>query len=265
MIRQISRYDSPPLDEVASGVIFQPISGLRLPHFGLFWKDLFEEFPRCQHAAPIDFGSPAMGDADGFPVPWPRIWLVSERDDRLIQLQQDRFLLNWRSGKNRVQYESYGKLFGEFEALWGRFLSFLSQAHLPAPKLTHFELTYVNLIQSKTGTQSLADLSKVLRFGNWTGKEARYFDRPPSLVTWSLQFPLPKDRGTIAVKMNPAVSKSTGQELIRLELAARSNTPEPGMTMAEWFDVAHEAIVLGFEDLTETNAQFELWGKQGNG
>ena len=37
------------------------------------------------------------------------------------------------------------------------------------------------------------------------------------------------------------------------------------MTMAEWFDVAHEAIVLGFEDLTETNAQFELWGKQGNG
>ena len=90
----LADYDRPPVIEVVYGVMFAPLTDWKLPHTGMFWQRIFDEFPRCEHAPPIigrdDFIDPTTG------LPIPRVWLLNDMDDSLVQLQSGRFLFNWR-------------------------------------------------------------------------------------------------------------------------------------------------------------------------
>src|SRR4051812_31939363 len=100
-------YANPPIVELVLGAQFSPLTKFTSGHFGLFWKELgddwtdpedrllladqFELFdrPRPSHPAGIELRIERVSGPG-------RFWLSHRNKDRLIQLQATRFHFNWR-------------------------------------------------------------------------------------------------------------------------------------------------------------------------
>jgi uncharacterized protein (TIGR04255 family) len=94
----LPEFDVPPVDEVVFGMLTQPVAGLAIPHFGRFWESVKDTYPKCQEAPPIlplveTFGDQAATmNLELSDVPLPRVWLVSESENYLIQLSATGFI-----------------------------------------------------------------------------------------------------------------------------------------------------------------------------
>ena len=83
--------DKPPIEEVVCGFVFapQPVDTM---DFGVYWETRRDEFPTRQvHPAILEGGTLLQMGA-----PPMRSWLISADDSRVLQLQNDRFFINWR-------------------------------------------------------------------------------------------------------------------------------------------------------------------------
>lgn len=103
--RTLPDYEDPPVVETVLGVQFAPLQGWSVPHFGLFWNEIKNEYPNFQVQPPVpgDVGfsvgleigprvAPRLEVSAIAPV---RCWLFNESRSRLIQVQSDRFMHNW--------------------------------------------------------------------------------------------------------------------------------------------------------------------------
>lgn len=146
------KFGKPPLREVAIAVLFQPLAGLAQPHVGQYWELIREHFPKAVDQPPVEpylesggRGRPAFQLQVG-PPPLRRSWFISEDDERLVQLQSDRFIHNWRGdGANYPHLEDLWTSFAE------RFSQFVSWAHdegIGSVEPFQLELTYVNIIEA---------------------------------------------------------------------------------------------------------------------
>jgi uncharacterized protein (TIGR04255 family) len=87
------KLDAPPIIEVMCGVFFPPIGGLDPIVAGGWWHSVKETYPK--HSI-----QPAVTEASGIFVSQGtaplRSWLISGDDEWVIQVQPDRFYVNWR-------------------------------------------------------------------------------------------------------------------------------------------------------------------------
>ena len=47
MSADLPSFDAPPVNETVLGVEFTPLAKWSIPHFGLFWSRIRDEYPRC--------------------------------------------------------------------------------------------------------------------------------------------------------------------------------------------------------------------------
>jgi hypothetical protein len=149
------RFDSPPVVEVACSVLFSAAKPLRGLHIGLYVERIRRDFPRIEEVPPLvamiePRDSGAVGLEIGFAVgplpPLRRIWLISEDGRNLIQLQEDRFVFNWKKAAADDRYPSYDEVIERFDTQFVRFLAFLADQDIGPLAYRQFELTYVNHI-----------------------------------------------------------------------------------------------------------------------
>src|SRR5262245_29707669 len=122
--RSLPKFERPPVIETALGVQLAPIANFTAGHYGWFWKHYLDaSWIKAQdsHRLPPQFekfGEQGEWQLPGPPVviqhaPQPdRILLINASDDRIIQLQNDRFHYNWR--KRTGDYPSFAKIYPEF-------------------------------------------------------------------------------------------------------------------------------------------------------
>ena len=67
---------------------------------------------------------PAFSFVSGLP-PLPRCWFLNDTETRLIQLQADRFIHNWRKVTGKEEYPRYEAIRDEFIDRWDEFCMFL--------------------------------------------------------------------------------------------------------------------------------------------
>lgn len=258
-MKSIAKYKKPPVVEVVTGVVFEPVRGLTIGHYGLFWKRILKEFPEAKHAIPIGLEGAQLTE----PYLVPRLWLGNSESGELVQLQADRFYFNWREGSNRPSYSTYSTIYGEFCRWWKQYVGFLVEMKLAEPRVIRCELTYINHIPQGAGWSSMTDVGKIIAPVAWR-KGATGFLPPPKIFTWNATFEMPDGKGNLIAKMNPAYRGQENKEMIVvLELAAGGapqGSNEHGLE--SWFDTAHEWIVKGFEDITDGNVQRSIWEKQ---
>lgn len=253
-------YDRPPVIETVYGVKFTPLTGWMLPHTGVFWQRISEDFPRVEHAPPIGDTVVAIS-ATGLPL--PRVWLISKDDDRLIQLQSGRFLYNWRNREQAGPYPRYETLSQVFFGIFQDFRNFVDDHRLGEVEVLEYELTYINHIVEPQGWKFPEHIGRVMEQLTWQEGLCTFLPRPSTMI-WQARFPFLKTSGELLVKLNPAKYAQDDRQLIVLELSARGKPAEaPLDNMEDWFSHAHEWIVRGFEDLTSDEAQKQLWGKHG--
>jgi uncharacterized protein (TIGR04255 family) len=142
------KLDRPPINEVICGFIFEP-APVDVLDFGVYWERRRGDFPNKElHPALFDEG-PIINFRGGMLT---RAWFVSELGDVLLQLQHDRFYMNWRArGTDYPRFSDRDgnrglKSYAVEE--WKRFLSFITErTGAPTVKLLRIELAKVDVLE----------------------------------------------------------------------------------------------------------------------
>jgi len=196
----LERLQSPPINEVICGLIFPSISQLDPVFLGTYWEPQREEFPfRQLQPALTDQPSITLGG-----TPPLRVWLISKDDVFVIQVQHDRFYLNWRArGGAYPRFSDRPEGRGLLSLLLDKFAGFTefcSRRVGDAPKPTQIELTKVDHLVQGRHWSDFQDLAKMIP---WFGDFAS-FSKLQTNPSVAMRFAEPRENGTLAVSLESA-------------------------------------------------------------
>jgi uncharacterized protein (TIGR04255 family) len=261
-------YENPPLIEVVCGIMFKPITTLLTPHFGVLWERFKSEYPNCREVAPLtavieQFGSErevAIGFTDVPPL--PRIWFIHKEENGIIQVQRDRFIINWRKVRAEDEYPRYHHVNNLFRKSLSQFEAFLKENKIGEIAHLQYEMTYINHIPQKEGWETLEGIGELFPDFPYRSHGKRILPGPEG-INFRMRFELPNQAGRLHVNVRSAELTPTKTPIILLELTARGIGPDKtGEGMWKWFDLAHEWIVYGFADLTSEEVQRKIWKRK---
>lgn len=254
-------FANPPVAEVVCGIRFAELPNYSSPHMGLFWSTLRDEFPVAEVMNPLLLPGGKIKFKVSAPPP-PRYFLRSEDRGELIQLQEDRFLYNWIRTESKPKYPRYRQVIKRFNKLRDRFESFLSDHDFGPISIRELYLAYVNHIAEGEGWNTPAEIGKVFPDFRFKLRGRRYLKAP---IGWNLvtYYPVKDRNARLEVSMRTGEKKTVeGNEqrlfLLQLSVIGDVVAPSPG-EQQDWFDMAREAIDLGFLDLTSGKMQNEVW------
>jgi uncharacterized protein (TIGR04255 family) len=230
---------------------------------GAFWQTIREYFPIVEDIGPLPPPTDSADDSFKYEIsdlpPMRRAWMVSSDSQYLIQVQEDRFIFNWKFVNEDVKYPGYYIVVGKFECWLEKFMKFLKDEGVGPVKFIDFELTYVNHIIVDEALSFKYYNALVDHKHNDRGR--RYLPDPLS-IHWRTRYALPGSVGRLDVTAFSGVHRTTKRKFLRLDMsAAGSPTGDPNEMMRSWFDLAHEWIVNGFCDVTDPELQ-QQWGRK---
>lgn len=265
-VSSTAKFHRPPVIETLLAVQFAELEKFAVPHFGLFWSEIRDEYPRQEVKPPLaqefeQFGGLPTQPTVGLtfsPELVARCWFISEHGDQLIQVQRDRFIRDWRKSPQAPEYPEFRVLRPRFEADWSRFVRFLEREHIGQPEVNQCEVTYVNHVPIGEGWTSFGKLDGVMKIlRSPTGK----FLPEPEILALNASYEMQDKRGRLHVTLNPAIRRQDGQRVLQLTLTARGRPASASHAdVMAWLDLGHEWVVNGFADLT-TTSMHDRWGR----
>ena len=231
---------------------------------GLLWQRLYADFPTLQELPPLDTAEEQFGPVQTHtitvqligPQPVPRHWFVSRDGTRVVQVQSDRFILNWRRMQPEEPYPRYEALRQEFQQHFRQYTEFLTERKLGTATVRHAEVNYVNQIQLAPGDKPDA-LSDVIR--TWQpnyGPEATFLN-PVEDVRLVERHVITDSRGPFARLYISAEPAASGRLLLNLTMRGRPNGTGHVAAIA-FFDMARDRIVRAFT-ATTTDVMHSVW------
>jgi uncharacterized protein (TIGR04255 family) len=263
-------FEAPPVVELALGVQFEPLQNFRTVHFGAFWKKISKDFPHVEEKPPLGdipekFGiqieSLTFNLVEGILL--PRLWFLNSQKNELIQLQQNRFVYNWRRQNDDDSYPHYSNIRTKFISEYERLAEFLKAEDLGDIKPTACEITYVNHIVSNAVWSEFGDFAKVFTIFN-SNPQASFLPVAESVrfaSNYVIKNNAEKAVGRLRATVAPEVRRSDGKKLFVMNMAAVGVPESKDLAgVLSFLDVGHEWIVKGFEALTTEDMQ-AAWGK----
>jgi uncharacterized protein (TIGR04255 family) len=270
----LPEFERPPVIEVALGVQFDPIAALNSARIVEFWADrLRDRFPTADELQPI---APAV---EWFGAPFPMQfafqfgaraastrWLFADgAQNELVQIQQDRFVRNWRQIAEGDKYPRYPPLKQKFREDFELFEGFLTERGLPAPVPNQCEVTYVNHVDLTPG-QTSGEPQQYL--SPWSGKYSDGFLPVPESVEVAARYPILRGGepvGRLHITSSPVQSVQTGSWLFLLTLTARGRPATRDVEgVLDFLDLGREHVVRGFASVTTPDAH-KTWGRRRDG
>ena len=268
--KDLPDFRKPPIVESLLGLQFEPIEGLTSAHLGLLWERFRDEFPSIQEQPPLrpaieEFGPPkrpiSVTIEEGLPT--PRLWFLNDSGTRLIQVQTNRFIDNWR----RLQKDQDENPYPRYEPRRARFLEevrvlkeFLKCEGLGPIVVNQCEVTYVNHIEPSGVWENHGHIARVFNGCSFAHAE---FLQAPEDAGFHARFLIPAEFGApigrLSVAVNPAWDRETKQPIFRTSLTARGAPLSEGDEGAfAFFDLGRRWIVKGFAELT-TPEMHDVW------
>src|SRR5260370_12597285 len=230
---QLPDFQKPPAVETFRGFHFSGLKNWKTPYFGLFWQEIRAEYTEAEVLPPIPSEDAFRIELDAqrvslrvrgeIPVRW---WYSHKSGKRLIQVQNDRFIQNWRKRDAEDEYVHYAELKPSFLEIWKQFLRFLKVNKVEPPEINLCEIGYVNNIDRGEAWIKFSDLAGVT--SAWSDKTTTGFLPSPSLVTLNAVYPIAKGAGSLHVTMQPGLRQPDNAETIQLTLTARCRPAAPG-------------------------------------
>ncbi len=258
---------NPPVDEVALSIQFPTVKGLAVPHYGLLFHRIREDYPRFEVQPPIanvveNLASRSKGGRAGIQLltePQVRCWFMDRSENYLIQVQNDRFVCNWRKVRGDEAYPRYPLLRERLEKEWARFCTFLADEGFTEPQVNQCEVTYVNHIEYDKGWHGFGELGKVIE--SYSIPSASRFLPVPEQVSMQVAYRI-EDRGRLHVSFKPVIRGMDAKEVLQLTLTARG-APSSSSTESAlaWLDLGRKWVVRGFADFTNNNMH-KIWEKK---
>lgn len=264
----LPKYRKPPIVEVAMSVQFSELQALRNVHLGMLWNRYRDSYPLSEEHAPlteaIEKFQPERGTNVSIEmleqIPVPRLWCMNDPGTRLIQIQQSRFIHNWRKLETDERYPHYPDIRQQFVDAYRTFEAFLAEENLGRPSMNQCEVTYVNHIQP-TGWSNHGQAAKVVTV--FSPEFSDSFLSAPEDVTMALRYRFLDERqqaiGRLHVHLQPAFRAVDGQPIFVLTLTARGKPKANSLnSVLDFLDVGREWIVRGFTSVT-TAEMHKIW------
>lgn len=262
-------FERPPVAEVAIGVFFEPALSLTAPHIGKLhdrWKADYPQLHEWAVAAPPVIDTPPNDLRSGLIIEWvqksqlPRHAFVSSDDERVIQVQHDRLVHNWR--REAAEYPHYSALLPLFTAALQGLAETLEEDSDALP-LSAFEVTYINPIAVGGPYRQARSIGDVLTF--WPTTEVPVWLAEPELLASNLRVGIDSPDGarlgTLTASATSARDAGSGDEVLLLTLVANGLLVDRTKTaLLRSLDLAHESIVRAFA-ATTTPAMHDHWGR----
>lgn len=264
----------PPLIEVAISVQFEPLSRLVVPEIGLLWQHYGSRFSHVEQRPPIEPRFEKLGvrvplsQQPSFQLfdtpPLPRIWFLDQSKRELLQIQQNRFIRNWRKiedGDNYPRYDSHVR--PRFLEDFDDFREFLACNNIGKVVPNQCEVTYINHLKSGNIWTTHADIGKVFTFWNQDfGEDLRFENEDASFqIRRLIKDPEGEFLGRLHITLQSAFDEND-DPLFVLTLIARgrplSNETEG---IINFIDLGREYIVRSFADITRPELH-QLWGRK---
>jgi uncharacterized protein (TIGR04255 family) len=257
-------FEKPPIVEVALGVQFSPLSALRTVHLGLLWSMFRKDFPRTEDQPPLAraierFDKPDLPLFRIEPAPLtPRSWFLSKDGSELVQVQQDRFVHNWRKMGSNTAYPRYRNLREKFAENLRTFESFAKAEQLGEFKPDQCELTYVDHIESGEVWKDFTQVDAVIR--SWQPPKTDVKELVHENVTLEINHLIlgkdGKPRGRLHIRVAPVYRMSDHAPILSLEFLARGAPLAPGINgILGFLDLAHDCTLGVFTTMTTTAIQ----------
>jgi len=261
--RPLPEFERPPVVEVALGIQFRPIPQLRPIELGRLRDEWRDDYPILQEQPPLPpasedlvVGAPSVQLTLG-PAPQARLWFSSVDQERLVQLQPDRLIVNWRQRTRGGRYPRYPSVRGEFERRLAELVRDLERRDVAPPAVTQAEITYINAldVQADAGGQ-------LERFVKVYQPAADHHLGAPEQARLNLVFRVPevgRDPVRMYVSLNPA-RRPDGEPAIFLTFTVRgAPLEETGAAALAFMDRAHDHVVRSFAELTSQSMHSD-WG-----
>jgi len=264
----------PPINELVLSLQFATLSNLRTAHIGLFWELIRSKYSVTSEQTPLPpffetFGgtrieqNPTLRIETLFVPPFPRFWFENTQTGDLLQIQQDRFIRNWRqSPENSRIYPRYEAVRDAFAGEAHQFEDWLGKEGLGQVLPNQCEVTYINLITLPDGTNPHQQLERVT--GLWSGQMGP--DVEHSVENTNIQLTClfhqdGKPAGRIYANFQAAYFTPNMVPVVRLDITARGKPAGEDIAAALTFmDVARAQAVNTFAALT-TPEMHEFWGR----
>ena len=258
--KNLPKFDAPPIIETVLSVQFKQLPIFSNAHTGWFWKNyLGSEWDQITEAPRLEDQFERFGEEKwkksglGFILQTHpglgRTQIVRSDTQRMIQVQNTRFIQNWRK-TTASNYPSYDDLLPEFIDNFQKFSKFSKDSGNPDLELNQWEVTYVNHIEKGDLWTNVQDWEKLFPdFGVMsTGRPDLILDNFGG--TWRFACGT-KAKLYIEMKQVKIGGEHgpTGPELILLQLISRGPVVE-GADFIEGFNLGHELIVTTFANIT---------------
>lgn len=240
---------------------------------GLLWAEFREALPKSQTQSPLQseferFGSvmvpiPRIRIETFDSPPVPRLWFLNEIETELVQVQQTRFIVNWRRVKQEP-YPRFQNVLQKFRERFEMFLSFLSRENLGDLAYNQCEVTYVNHIPFDEVGSGHRPIEGILT--TWKNHYSDNFLPYPEDAMVRVRYLIPggaKDpAGRLHIDLQPALRNEDQKPIYVLNLKARGNPIGGGLEgVYKFFDLGHEWIVKGFTSITP-HSMHQIWRRE---
>jgi uncharacterized protein (TIGR04255 family) len=260
---------NPPIVELVLGAQFSPLTRLTAGHFGLFWKDLVNDWSTPEDKPLVEdqqevFEGPRWTVPKRLqlrlePAQFPGRFALGHKDkDRLVQIQPTRFHLNWR--KREGVYPSYRRMIVEFFEMFSRFGGFAERMGLGPLELNQWELTYVDSFPQGEYWVTPADWPTFLPglFGALFATDDLGVVLEHRTGHWG--FEIHPKRGRLHITAGPGHAGEDRRDTLLLQMTARGPTGKGGVeALRNGLDLGHEKCLGAFLRMTPHDLQ-KSWG-----
>jgi uncharacterized protein (TIGR04255 family) len=231
-----------------------------------FWSQIRKHFPDLSDNPPLPLvvEAPSQGSAVNVTPPFQmlnmpplrRAVLKSGDGRHIIQIQQDKFILNWTRGKSKT-YPDFETALSEFESHLSLLNKTLQAEGFGETVEAQYELMYVNLIGPDNGLALVGEGGLLVDHAR--DSRSNRFLPIPSGFNWTSSYDLPNEFGRLHVSAQPVLVPPENQRRVRLDMVARGfPRNDAGADRKVWFHLAHDWIVRGFADSTSPTLQKEV-------
>ena len=255
--RTLPDYENPPVQETWMAFGFVPLPW-SIPHFGAFWDVIRADYPRPEVHPPVgEFKIEFNALGSDLPV---RCWFVNDSSNRLIQVQRNRFVHNWRRPNPLAEYLPYDELRPVFVRQWARFCDFAKSHEMEAPNVQSCEVSYINHLDRGIGWGNFSDLAEI--FPSVGSLQGRTFVPKPESVVINGSYVMSPNEGRLRIGIQPAIRQADGKEIIQLTItgSCRPSSNETAQLL-QCLDDCRDWVVRGFDDFTSPHMH-KIWGEK---
>jgi len=267
-------FERPPVSEVALSLQFEALNNLRGPVLGLLWGAFKNRYPKVEEHPPLEPVIERFGGADvmrnvkvQFQIldapPPARVWFMNNEGTELLQVQQDRFVHNWRKTKSEDEYPRYTYLRTKLIEELQLFLAFVEEEKIGKVVFNQTEVTFVNSIVSGEGWERHGQLDNVLTIHS--GSYSDDFFKEPENVQTALRYVIPgadqTPLGRLHISVVPVISLQNKKPAFNLTIIARCGPDGSLDDTLRCLDICHRWVVKGFASIT-TKEMHLVWGRQ---